>query len=860
MAWKPPSRVAGLILAASLWTAGPLQAAVLRVPADFPTIKSAVDHAADGDSVIVDDGTYLEKNIVVSKRILVKSQNLYGALIYGSKRGRDAVFLVRAAARIEGFIIKGGGAGILQRDSPDVPWQASDLVIMDCQTGIAVDDAEANVGSALIRNVAIFGSDRSVGIAANDANSVDASGCLIVNCVDALDAYDHLSFRINDSAILDCGDLSHADTEHRPIPPATSRIAVGPGVRAFDSRNLKDPRRLRDFLSFLRASVLRQGPGKGPAGRDAAAVEAVIALTRSWIMEALSDHSGASSSFANLRSAGERIGSREFVWLAMTGAARAEASRGAFDKARDRYGEAVDFLERWVPQVPVGIYRLNFLADKVPVFEAAIGLLIDRHAAGGPDGYDEEAFFYSERLKSLSRLFSSKPNGHGAELDARAAGEKSIARKNIAAIQLALQNPDLSARDKERLIDSLEQAEERFHAALIGEERSAAVAKTGSTAGEEVLPSPLTYRALRERLGGRAAVSYVLGEKRSFAFLATESGLSCIVLPPADEIGEKVKAYLRFLQLADGGDFKGGVAGKILFEALVGAFKDRLALLPRRIIIVPGGQLRYLPFEALVPGPAGDARPARFWGESVTTSYAASVTQALAGGRGGAAGGPRESVLAVGSSNGIRCDNRGTNLKQFFFPLVHVRKEIKALARFFPDRNVTVLLDREATEGRFKAECRIPFDIIHIAAHGVIDDESWWRSALLLTPEAGRAEDGFLTALEISELDLRARLVVLSGCGTGAGSLFNGDGIKGLSEAFMRAGAEHVLVSLWSVDDRATSVFMSRFYERLAAADPPAEALAAAKAGMIAAGYRNPFYWAPFVLIGRAEDRRGEGQ
>ncbi len=176
------------------------------------------------------------------------------------------------------------------------------------------------------------------------------------------------------------------------------------------------------------------------------------------------------------------------------------------------------------------------------------------------------------------------------------------------------------------------------------------------------------------------------------------------------------------------------------------------------------------------------------------------------------------------------------------------------MRRSFPEGKVTAVLDGAASEAGFKSAGLGRYGVIHLAAHGVIDDENWWRSALLLEPGPGGREDGFLTALEIPELELAARLVVLSGCGTGAGRLFKGAGIKGLSGAFLRAGAERVLVSLWNVDDRATAEFMGEFYGRLAEGDAPSRALARAKRGMIDAGYRNPFYWAPFVLIGRAGD------
>jgi CHAT domain-containing protein len=210
--------------------------------------------------------------------------------------------------------------------------------------------------------------------------------------------------------------------------------------------------------------------------------------------------------------------------------------------------------------------------------------------------------------------------------------------------------------------------------------------------------------------------------------------------------------------------------------------------------------------------------------------------------------------LAVGNSDGIRCDNRSRNLKRFFLPLAHVREEIRALAGVFSDRKVTTLIDEEAMEARLRMADLSHYGIIHLAVHGVIDDTDWWRSALLLRPDPGSGDDGFFTVLEISKLELRASLVVLSGCGTGTGSLFKGEGIRGLSGAFLRAGAGYLLVSLWNVDDGATAELMGRFYRGLAAGASPARALADAKKRMIVAGYRNPLFWAPFILIENGDD------
>jgi len=839
MSGHAEKRMVSLVAVLLLLVGVPMRAATLRVPADHPTIKSAVNRAREGDTVLVDDGTYLEKNIDITSDILVRSKNLFGAVIYGSSRGSDAIFRVRAAARIEGFVLKGSACGIIQRDGPDVRWEARDMVLFDCGTGLSINDAEANRGSADIRRVIMFGSEGSTGISTNDAHSVDVSGCLFLGCEVAFNGYNHLSFRVRDAVALDCVQAVIESTTHRPVPPATSRIETGDSLRVWSSRSLKEPRRLGELLAFLRKSALGPGFGGGAPGGDRAARDSVLALTLAMASVGAGDHEAAAKSYEAARTAGERAGSREMVWQALWGSARNEGTRGAYGEALRRGRESVDHLERWIPRIPAGIYSINFLEDKAPVFETIIGLLLDRHSRDPLGGYDRQAFLYAERAKSLARL-----------LPAKARGKSRDAEEKIAAAQRELQDPDLSGQEKERLVSLLEKAEDDLHAAWIKEEREWA----GPSA-----PSPLDYPGVRGRLRGRALLSFFLGAKRSFAFLATGEALRCAELPAAGEIEAKVGHYLRFLQIEDGRGFGGERAGKLLFEMLLSPILEKAGEMPRRLIIVPDGRLFYLPFEALVragggEGGGGTGGGTGFWTADVEISYASSATQALAGLPWGMAGGRATSLLAVGNSGGIRCDNRSRDLKQFFLPLAHVRREIKALAGSYPWLKATVLVDEEAGEGRFKKALAAGYDIIHLAAHGVIDDASWWRSALLLRPEPGLGEDGFLTALEIAALDIPARLVVLSGCGTGAGVLFRGEGIKGMSGAFLGAGADYVLVSLWNADDRTTAVFMENFYGFLAEGDSPARASARAKLGLIRSGLRNPFYWAPFVLIGRASD------
>jgi CHAT domain-containing protein len=119
--------------------------------------------------------------------------------------------------------------------------------------------------------------------------------------------------------------------------------------------------------------------------------------------------------------------------------------------------------------------------------------------------------------------------------------------------------------------------------------------------------------------------------------------------------------------------------------------------------------------------------------------------------------------------------------------------------------------------------------------------------ALALTPGGG--DNGFLTALEVFGMRVRADIVVLSACESGAGRVARGEGTLGLVRAFLVAGSPRVLVSLWRVDDVATSDLMVRFYAALAEGKAPSAALREAQAAMREAGH-PPEHWAPWVLWG----------
>jgi tetratricopeptide (TPR) repeat protein len=145
------------------------------------------------------------------------------------------------------------------------------------------------------------------------------------------------------------------------------------------------------------------------------------------------------------------------------------------------------------------------------------------------------------------------------------------------------------------------------------------------------------------------------------------------------------------------------------------------------------------------------------------------------------------------------------------------------------------------------------YTYIHLATHGITDPLLPELSSIVLSLPAvpgSRNEDGYLTMAEIMTLDLRADLVTLSACETGLGQLLGGEGVIGLAQSFIIAGAKNMAVSLWQVADDATLEFMVSFYRRIKAGIDFRTALAETKREFIGGRWSSPYYWSAFILYG----------
>jgi CHAT domain-containing protein len=188
------------------------------------------------------------------------------------------------------------------------------------------------------------------------------------------------------------------------------------------------------------------------------------------------------------------------------------------------------------------------------------------------------------------------------------------------------------------------------------------------------------------------------------------------------------------------------------------------------------------------------------------------------------------------------------------YPLPATELEVEKINKIHADKGIFTkyFVNESASEELIKKGELSNFDYIHLATHGFVNSQYPELSGLLLTQDSTSTEDGILYSGEILGLNLKADLVTLSACETALGKKVEGEGIRGLSTAFLFAGAGNVVASLWKVADESTAMLMVAFYTELLAGKDKAAALRDAKLSLLHSDeYRHPYYWAPFIQIGR---------
>ena len=257
------------------------------------------------------------------------------------------------------------------------------------------------------------------------------------------------------------------------------------------------------------------------------------------------------------------------------------------------------------------------------------------------------------------------------------------------------------------------------------------------------------------------------------------------------------------------------------------------------IIIVPEGGLCLFPFAALLDDKSGKYLSEKFRIRIVPSLKTLKLIQDSPADYHSQTG-----ALVVGDPTVGEVIYRGS-VSRKFVPLPGARKEAEMVGRLL---GVQPLLGQYATK-QAVLQMVMSASLIHIAAHGNAERGEIALSPLDPTTVIPEEEDYLLTVSDISQIQLRAKLVVLSCCHSGRGQI-RSEEIIGIAGAFLGSGARSVLVALWALNDEATEQLMCRFYEHLVRGESASESLHQAMKWMRGNGFTKVSDWAPFTLIG----------
>lgn len=528
----------------------------------------------------------------------------------------------------------------------------------------------------------------------------------------------------------------------------------------------------------------------------------------------------------------EKIGSPVDSAQAFTLLAKLQRLEGRTSEATQSALTAIKHIE----SIRSGFANVELRASYQSTVSDAYALLVDMSIAAGDDAAALEMAerFRAQTLVDVLHKGRSAPpaNAPPALIERRA-----VLRGQINEIEEARQTEGKSQSVAELLteLDVLDAEITKFDPRYAATRRDEFLSVAGLQETMEV---------------GTRALQFHLGSDQSAAWLIGPDTREFVLLPDAGSISELVReVHENFAKRR-----RGGQAAVTAGQLFLGPFQSELEQ-AQRIVIIPDGSLHYLPFEALA---LNESEAPLLLGKPV--SYQPSLT-ALALSRKTAENSAVKLVAMVDPVFG-RQDSRleGTTMtsETEVDPLNRLRlssREAEAIDTQLTDPDQLITAEGFGANAEFlNSQSVSTASILHLATHGFADDETPARTGVMLSrfDSEGRSVPGFVGLRDIYELRLSAELVTLSACNTALGRELSGEGLLGLTRAFMYAGARRVVASLWPVSDRATAQLMEHFYEGLLRDNlAPDEALAVAKLRLSKnPRFRHPYYWSGFILHG----------
>lgn len=505
-------------------------------------------------------------------------------------------------------------------------------------------------------------------------------------------------------------------------------------------------------------------------------------------------------------------------------------AEGKVEQALPCFRRAADRFEAAIDEVHVGELLTSLLGGpRQGFFQALVEMLVRQNRP-------REAFDIAEQARARALLLGLgnhrlRPN-HGA--DQHLVDESEKLRTEI--LDLELQARSAPPPETVRFVADLQKARKRYEWLLVRLK-----VKSGEYASLTRV-EPLDIKAVQEALPQASTlISFFVTPDRVHAWVIDRQTFHHVALPFGSEDRRRAACWAD----AVGHIFRGAKpteppcgdqreSPEDLYDKL---FAPLAASVHHpKLILIPHGELHYLPFAAL-----RNPRTGRFLVEDYTLTYA-----------------PSASTLRFLRAKESPVEGRALVLgaperpEKDLLPLRGMTTEAVAVAR---------MLHSEPRLGARASESEIyrragKLDLLHIAAHAIYDPVNPQFSRIALG--AAKARDGNLEVHEIlAGLDLTGvNLVVLSACETARGERSGGDEITSLTRAFLYAGSPGVVSTLWKVDDEASSILIEAFYRRLLEGAPAAEALREAQVGMLRnPRTRDPYKWAAFGLAGDPQGR-----
>jgi CHAT domain-containing protein/Tfp pilus assembly protein PilF len=346
-------------------------------------------------------------------------------------------------------------------------------------------------------------------------------------------------------------------------------------------------------------------------------------------------------------------------------------------------------------------------------------------------------------------------------------------------------------------------------------------------------PGALNPQQVARKMNG-TVLFYWLAQQRSYLWAVTRDRVTLIPLPPAPEIEALVQNYRKALVSGRDAVNTDNADGSKLYEVLVAPAQPFIAA-NSRVVVLADGALNSLNFETLL---VREPKP-HYWIEDVSVVNGSSLR-----------------LLASSKADTVAHGGKLLLLGDAIPPspeygtLPNAAAEMNDVEKHFAQSDRQVYAHQQATAPAYLGSKPEQFAYVHFVAHGTASLLSPLDSAVVLSRATAREDSFKLYARDIIHQPLHANLVTISTC-YGAGSrAYTGEGLVGLSWAFLRAGAHNVIGALWEVSDSSTPQLMDAMYDELQKGRQPDEALRAAKLSLLHSDgvYRKPFYWAPFQL------------